>query len=295
MFQHERIIRYVMGELSEAEQLHTEEQYFADAEFLGEVQAVCGELIDAYLTGRMSTRDRERFEKRLHAIPFLQAQVETSRVLLHRATAPTTPQPALLPRVVEVGWRTRLNAFLPRLVMVGAACSLLLGGAWYWWRITSSVNPNRTPEQIIAQATATPTPTPTIAPSVSATPVITATPAKPTVQPLSPPMIASILLSAEVTRGDAQLARLAIPAANGVVRLQLELPSDERRSYQVVLQTVTGQPLCTWRKAVIVHRQAVSVVELQVPAHLLPRGQYFVTLTSGTSSAYKFPFSVEPQ
>ncbi|MBL8203260.1 MAG: hypothetical protein JNM09_03460 [Blastocatellia bacterium] len=292
MFQRERIVQYVMGELDEAEQLRIEEQYFADVEFLGEIQAVCGDLIDAYLTGAMPRRDRERFEKRLHAIPFLRAQVETSRALFQYAQTAATerPEPVRKQRVPFVGWWASRQSFWPRLAWGGIICGLLVGGVWYWQRTRQSIT---TTPSVVAQAEATPTAI--IPPPTPSAPVVAAFSPDPLTKSSVPSVVASLLLSAELTRSENQLARLLIPKAKGVVRLQVELSAGAQPPYEVVLQTAQGQHLRTWRHANIVHSPMGSVVALDVPARLLPKGRYFVALKAGTAPLQKFPFSVEPR
>jgi hypothetical protein len=296
MSQQKPIVQYVMGELSEAEQLQIEEQYFADAAFLGEVQAVCADLIDAYLTGAMPVRDREQFEKRLHAIPFLREQVETSRVLLEyaRTTAAERPVPVRKRRAAFAGWWASRPNFWSRLAWAGVVCGLLSVGLWYGRQSRPSEFTEANP-RVIAQSSATPVANITSSVPASPTPTPTMSSPKPVPKPPVPPVIASLLLSADVTRSESQGARLLLPASNGQVLLQLELPAAQPPSYQATLQNAQGQTLRTWRKMVAKRHRTVSVVTLKVPAHLLSRGEYRVTLTSENATSYRFPFLVEPQ
>ena len=297
MFQQKRIIRYVMGEMDEAEQLRIEEQYFADAKFLGKVQAVCEELIDAYLTGTMAVSDRERFEKRLHAVPFLREQVETSRALMHRTAinAGVERQAASAQLAARTSWNAMLKALVPRLAITGAVCGLLLAGAWYWWsgRVSPS-RPSQPSEQIAATATATPLAT--ILPTAPAAPSAAARPSRSVAQsPTLSPIIASILLSTEATRSEKQVAHLVVPSSQGVVRLQLELPLDKLQPYQAVLQTAQGKPLQSWRKVMPVRHGTAAVIDLQAPAQLLSEGEYQVSVSQGAIPRYQFRFAVQPE
>ena len=141
MSQQEHLVRYIMGELSESEQSQTEEQYFTDADFLRELQATCDDFVDDYLNGELSARDRERFERRLHAIPYLREKFVTSRAVLHVVNATARPQTPAAPnwRATLAAWWARPNILFPRLAMAVAVGGLLLAGVWYW------LSPRQTP------------------------------------------------------------------------------------------------------------------------------------------------------
>lgn len=298
MFQQERIIRYVMGEMDEAEQLRIEEQYFTDAEFLSNVQAVCEELIDAYLTGSMPASDRTRFEKRLYAVPFLQEQVAISRALMQKTAASVSvkKQVTTSEHIVKDSWREKLNALFPRFALAGAMCTLLLAGVWYWWQ--GRVSPSNRPDQPATQIamTSTATPVATASPTVPASPYGTARPTKAATQPLALlPVIASILLATETTRSEKQIASLGIPSSNGIVRLQLELPAEERQAFQAVLQNTQGKQLQSWPKVIPTRYETAALIELRVSAQLLAEGEYTISLSQGPTPRYQFRFAVQPE
>ncbi|HEX4946262.1 MAG TPA: hypothetical protein VFZ34_06355 [Blastocatellia bacterium] len=307
MSQRNRIIQYVMGEASETEQQHTEEQYFANAEFLHEIQAVSGELIDAYLNGTMSADEQARFEERLHAIPFLREQFETTRALMRfgqTSAAAVTPRDHVSPAKFSNTRTPRL--FWQRLAWVGVAGGFLMGGIWYGRQLIPFRSPEPSPPAV-AQAPIPPatvpqsTPQATAAASVpssvpaSPSPTVTALPRRSAVKSSISPIIASLLLSANVVRGENKSAPLLLPSSNGQVRLQLELPSASQKVYQVKLQTAQEQTLRIWRNVKVIPSPQTAIVELHIPAHQLPRGEYFITLTPGTPAPFRFRFSVEPQ
>lgn len=57
------IKNYLLGNLSQEEQLHIEERLFFDREYFQTLQAAEDELIDDYVYGELSTKERERFEE----------------------------------------------------------------------------------------------------------------------------------------------------------------------------------------------------------------------------------------
>jgi hypothetical protein len=294
MSQQERLVRYVMGELSETEQEQTEAQYFAEAEFLQEVQAVCDDLMDAYLNGELSAHDRARLEQRLHAIPFLHDQVATSRALLHFVNAAAQPPAAPRPkrRWAWAGWwgLVRERVPFPQVLAVVGVLAMLVVGRWYG----SSSRPS---EVNVAQVSPTPLVTPTAQPTSSPATPTTVSPPKSSV-PVNPtaapvlPVVASLFLSAEVTRGAADLPQLRLPGTHGLALLQLELPQRERRFYQASLQTAQGQPLKSWHHLAPTRHSSASVLELKVPVGMLAAGAYQVQLSPDTNTIHQFRFRV---
>src|SRR5215470_18820848 len=59
----ERTIRYLLGDLPETEQTAVEQEYFVDPEKFEEVWATENDLVDGYVRGRLSRRERELFER----------------------------------------------------------------------------------------------------------------------------------------------------------------------------------------------------------------------------------------
>jgi anti-sigma factor RsiW len=295
MSQQEQIAQYVMGDLSESEQLQTEEQYFTDANFLREVQAVCDDLMDAYLSGEMSAADRVRFEQRLREIPYLREQLKMHRALLHLANARAELASDTAPQwwAALAAWWAR--PLLPRFVTVAMVGVLGLSVIWFLMTVRQTTHKTN---DAGAKVSASPSVAPSLQPFF--TPAPTEGRAKNSASAKSSPparvlpVIASIVLSADVTRGEEQRARLVIPSTNGIIRVQLELPTAQPHKYQAALHTAAGRGLQIWRNLSPTHHQAFSVLELSIPAHSLTDGEYVIELT-GKNERYKFRFLVVPQ
>lgn len=58
----EELTRYLLGEMSEAEQMQLEMRYFADPQMFAELCSWRNNLIDGYVAGQLSPSLRERFE-----------------------------------------------------------------------------------------------------------------------------------------------------------------------------------------------------------------------------------------
>jgi len=61
------ITRYLLGELSEEQQVEIEDRAFEDKNYLASITAVENDLIDEYVRNELSGAERQRFEKRFLA------------------------------------------------------------------------------------------------------------------------------------------------------------------------------------------------------------------------------------
>jgi anti-sigma-K factor RskA len=59
--------RYLLGDLSEKEQVEIEERAFRDRQYLLEIEAVECDLIDDYIRGALCESERRQFEDRFFA------------------------------------------------------------------------------------------------------------------------------------------------------------------------------------------------------------------------------------
>src|SRR4030095_4504999 len=58
------LVRYLLGDLSERENVEIEERAFSDQEFMQTIQSAESDLIDAYARGELSERECQQFESR---------------------------------------------------------------------------------------------------------------------------------------------------------------------------------------------------------------------------------------
>jgi anti-sigma factor RsiW len=76
------IQRYLLGELTEADQAALEQELLIDRGEFDRVWAVENELIDSYVRGEMSRADRERFEGHYLASPLHRERVAIAESFL---------------------------------------------------------------------------------------------------------------------------------------------------------------------------------------------------------------------
>src|SRR4051812_2286769 len=90
------LVRYLLGNLSETEQVQVEDRAFADAEYLTALEAAEADLIDAWVRGELSSAERRAFERR-----FLTSPTRRSKVAFARALKTVTSESAQPERPVS--------------------------------------------------------------------------------------------------------------------------------------------------------------------------------------------------
>src|SRR5262245_53494235 len=80
------LTRYLLGELSEREQIALEKDFSAERDRFDELWAAEDDLIDDYLRGNLGESDREQFEKRFLSTSWGRERLQASRVFLAAIT-----------------------------------------------------------------------------------------------------------------------------------------------------------------------------------------------------------------
>ena len=312
MASYEQSKDYFLGQLSEAEQLAIEEEYFANPEALMTLRAACDDLIDDYLRGTLTPQEHQKFEQRLNELPALREKVETSRALLQTLDSArqtlaaekklqrqnNTPHWSLAKLWAEVRFPTRFSLAITALI-------ILAGGMGYFLKLNGankSSQPNIT-DQIVQQREA---PTP-LRPLPDSTPTNnirhpTASVSPPLIQHTtknqSKPVSITFLLSAETTRGIEETVTLLLAPNITTMQLQLELSAAEYRHYQVVLQTGAGTPVKTWEKLSLIRQKPAQLISIKLPADAIASDNYIVSLYGLPEDGkailiHKYPFHVD--
>lgn len=88
----ELIARYLLGELTEEQQVEIEDRAFSDEEYLASITSVEDDLIDEYVRGGLSAAKRQRFESRFLASAERRKRVEFARALRIVVSESTGPE-----------------------------------------------------------------------------------------------------------------------------------------------------------------------------------------------------------
>ena len=132
------LVRYLLGDLPEEEQVEVEERAFRDQQTLRDLQAVESDLIDEYVRGGLTGRERQQFEGRFFVSAERRRKVEFARALAHVAPefaviekdsrTASAPASATWPRLIEAFLRRLSPA--ARYAFAAAALLIVIGGSW---------------------------------------------------------------------------------------------------------------------------------------------------------------------
>jgi hypothetical protein len=124
------IISYFLGELTEKEQIELEEEYFSDEKKYLQLQAVQNELIDAYMRGKLSEEQRERFEKHFLTSPWRRGRLEFAGALADYVSVPAAAPEKVAPRQWSFLDLFRFQNPLFGLSMALAMLLIIAGASW---------------------------------------------------------------------------------------------------------------------------------------------------------------------
>ena len=79
------IVQYLLGNLSEEEQVRIEDRAFSDSAYMGALEAAEADLIDAYVHNELSQAERLGFERRFLTSSNRRNKVEFARDLVRIA------------------------------------------------------------------------------------------------------------------------------------------------------------------------------------------------------------------
>jgi hypothetical protein len=291
----EEMVRYLLGELTEAESARLEDSSFANPEQLAELRSVENDLIDEYARGEMRPVAMRNFEKLFMADPD-----RRKRVSFALALANVTSRRSVASNVANdvASNRNWLNSFAslfrfsnPGWVYAAGlvTVAVLIGGWWFVLR-TNSIDQSAQ----IAQAPA-PGPSQTVA---LASPSAETTnnqpdnpPSKPSLnKPESAPRntndrvpsqtsVATFVLLPGLSRSENEATSLIIPRGKEWLRLKVKLEEHDAVSYQnftAELKLTNG--LRVWTSRPLTPGNRTLTLNLPLSTLPAPTGSYELTL-----------------
>ncbi|HEX7335309.1 MAG TPA: hypothetical protein VF290_27655 [Pyrinomonadaceae bacterium] len=290
------ISQYLLGELSEEQQVEIEDRAFADKEYLASITAVENDLIDEYVRQELSDADRRRFESRFLASAERRKRVEFAKALARvPAEVPVTEKTV----VSQWSWRESLYAFLSgsnpaaRFAFAAAMLILLVGGAWLLTttlRLRSQLTQlqaenqsrqnqieaeRRRNEELNArlnQEKQQREQTDESLRQLSET-------ADPTTPPPRP-VIASLTLLPGISRGGGDKPSLVMPGDARLVRLNIGIdPEEQYKNFAVELRTTAGRQVWNRENLAARNRGGARAIGLTLPASVLKSGEYELRLS----------------
>jgi hypothetical protein len=262
----ENIRLYLLGLLPQEEQQPLEESLLTDAALYEELLIVEDELIDQYLAGELTGRERDAFEAHFINAPERRQQVRFADTLRRYvadkgavvASATTAESSEVYVQGATTGRQSRslvswLSTRNPALAFSLAAAALVLVCGLSWIAVR-------------------------------------------TLRPRAPGQVLTVMLTPDIhTRSGGDVQQVSIPAGTDAVRLQLRLTSDEFQTYSATLLDSEGATISTTDNLKPETAGGVRNVILSVPARAVPPGEYQLKLKgvnadgkSETAESYRF-------
>jgi hypothetical protein len=285
----ELIARYLLGELSEEEQVRLEDLAFSDREFLQEILAVESDLIDEYARGELSDSRRRQFESR-----FLTSAERRQKVEFARAFAKVVPEGAteraVRPVVVDLStsWWDSLKSLLSNFnppVKFAMAAAVLMLGIGLWWLAAETIRLRAQIAELQAEQQARRSAQEVLERQVAAERSRNEDLARQVPGDQSPekstslPIIATLFLPAGIARSAADRPKLLIAPSVETARIQVGLePGDEYESFRAELRTLAGGEVLSQQNLKARTGRGVRSITLNIPASSLRTGEYELTL-----------------
>jgi anti-sigma factor RsiW len=126
------IHRYLLGRVSLEERAELEDHYFKDDNLFEELVAAENDMIDAYVSGKLSATDREQFESYFLSTPERQERVEFAKSLMKMKHGAALQVPPAGATHVRRGWVGFLEASSPgmRVALATVLVIALAGASW---------------------------------------------------------------------------------------------------------------------------------------------------------------------
>lgn len=248
--------RYLLGELTDAEQEAFEQGYFDDPQRFEEVAGEESVLIDEYVRGRLAADVRVRFESSYMSRPDRRARVAFAEALLAKADAPPAQEPGV--RGARPEGRSWFSEWFGTrgLTLAAGIAIVVLGIAL--WTIARSAAPPEPGQQ-----------------------VTNGSPTTPTTSPTPPPTVVTLALAVgagERSSGPARPTALDIPSGTDIVRFALTLRERDYGRYRVLVRPVGGADIVQQGDLRPNLDPAGPAFTIDVPASAFTSGDYMLTL-----------------
>jgi len=303
------VVRYLLGQLPEEEQLRLEERAFSDQEYLQNVLAVERDLIDEYVRGELSGSERRQFEKLFLASPERRRKVEFARALTNVVSESPATESLARPAIdhAPIPWRDFLLAWLrgQRMAMkfslAAVTLMVVLGVSWL---IAETIRLRAQLAQLQAQRQSQqrdeekPPQEETLRRQLAEQQKRNEELAlqlqnerqhlaqlQQELTRSSPPrpIIASLMLLPGLPRSSTDRPKLIVPRGAQQARLQIGLEKgDDHKRFHVELRTAGGQPVWSQNNLQPRAARAGRSLVLYLPVSVLSAGEYELALKGVT-------------
>jgi hypothetical protein len=275
------MVQYLLGNLSEEELVRIEDRAFADANYLGALEAAEADLIDAYVRGELSQSERLGFERRFLTSSHRRSKVEFARDLLRITKESQTAQNALLER--PSAWLSMINLFRgwnPALQFAGILALLISAAGASWLLVENRAIRSRVAaleterrdletreEQLRRQLGEEQDRASKVAAELQKPPSVSA------------PVVASLVLLPGLSRAETGRAQLTLNPSAQLARIEIVLePRDDYPRYSSEIRTRSGEEVLSRGNLRRRRTAAGDVASFDVPTSALDSGEYELTL-----------------
>jgi cell division protein FtsB len=283
---------YLLGELTEAERQVLEERLMTSNECFGELSIAEDRLVDEYLMGRLSAREKDKFNDYFLCTPERRQKLRFSRSL-HRYVLANAEKPQTLwswPGFLPV---LRFPQRIMEWSLAGALSLIMLGGSWVTFRIqrleqllelvrSQQTVPGGQQQDLQQQLAQLRGRNDQLASELQRQEEQREVLERAALRASPPPRSALSMVSFALTPGgtrDTQgtqgMQKVTIPPSANWVRLQLDIGTGDYKRYQAVLLK-DGKEIPS---QITPRIKTEDAIEALVPAKLLPHGDYILKLS----------------
>jgi hypothetical protein len=279
------IRRFLLGQLTVAEQPIFEQRLFTDDALEARVRMSELALTDDYVRGRLTVQEHDRFKE------FFLLTTDRDRILT--ASQALNDRFAAAPRRhTTANLRTLFDLERPAWRYAFAALLLLFVLATFWL----GVKEPQLVKRILTPGRIAPRPSPAQTPVVSHHSIAPSAPAHAEPTPTLPPHeVAVPVIVLEQSNTKDNFALVSLPKDKSYVRVELLLNQSGADTYRAELWNSTGQSLFSADALVL----ANGKVTVDIPASVLPAGAYEINLSrmkdGATENVAAYFFRVQEQ
>lgn len=275
--------KYLLGKLSEQEQVRIEDRSFTDPAYLGTLEAAEADLIDAYVRGELSEHDRRQFERLFLTSRQRRNKVEFAKALATVSAESTPPEfPAQEHQSVWQAFVNLLRVSNPALRFAAGMAALVLVAGMSWLAVQNigmrsrmaaleaQGREMRLQEQSVRQQ---------LSEEQARAANLAAQSPKPSADSGRPRILASLVFLPGLSRARTSVQQLILNSTALLAHIEIQLePRDEYPRYRVELHTGRGDDVLA-RSNLTRHRTSSGyAVSFDVPSNALASGAYELAL-----------------
>jgi hypothetical protein len=273
----ELLVKYLLGNLPETEEVQVEDRAFADANYLGTLEAAEADLIDTYVRGGLSQSERRAFERRFLTSPNRWGKVEFARALARVTAESAEPErPAL-----RQTWFSLIRGWSPAMGFAAglAALIFIVGPSWLIVQnmamrsrmavLESQRHELETREQGLRRQ---------LGEEQSRAGNLAAQ--RQQQQSTSGAFaVASLVLMPGLSRAETRVEELVLTPSAQIAHIEIQLEArDDYPRFRAELRTRRGEEVLTWSNLPRHRTNTGYAVSFDVPASALAAGEYELSL-----------------